>query len=107
MSKPFLLVIMATFFISIAQLFYKIGSGFLPVLSWHIFAGFFIYCFSAVLIIVALKFIDMSVVFPAIANSFVWVALLSVFFLGEVLSVVNWVGIVLIVCGVALLGGRQ
>lgn len=102
-----LLVIIATVLASVAQLLYKVGAGQLPGLSWSIVLGFALYCCAGLLIVLALKTLDMSVVFPMLASTFVWVALLSVFLLGESMSVVNWAGIVLIVAGVALLGVKR
>ncbi len=100
--KAFFLVIFATILTSIAQLLYKSGAN--DFFSWPVILGFVIYCLAAILIILALKSADLSVVFPVLSTSFIWVSVLSVFFFNEVLSVVNWSGLVLIVLGVMLLG---
>jgi len=102
--KPIVLVIFSTLLASIAQVLYKMGANLLPVLSWSLVLGFILYCFAGLLIVIALKSAELSVVFPILATSFVWVSLLSIWFFNEVFLVINWVGIVLIVLGVALLG---
>lgn len=103
------LVIFSTILTTSAQLFYKFGAERLPeVLSnWPLVVGFALYCFAALLIIWALRFVELSVVFPLLATSFVWVSLISVFFFGESLSVINWVGVFLIACGVAVVGWKK
>lgn len=103
--KAFFLVIFATILTSIAQLLYKLGST--DFLSWPVLLGFIIYCLAAILIIFALKSADLSFVFPVLSTSFIWVSLLSVFFFNEVLSLINWSGLVLIVLGVMLLKGAE
>ena len=109
MKWPIFLVILSTLLTATAQYFYKIGADRLPELwtNWPLAAGFIIYCTAALFIIISLKYADMSVAFPALATSFVWVSLISVFILNEVLSAVNWAGVGLIVAGVALLGGSS
>ncbi len=106
MKAAILIVILSTLLTSLAQFLYKIGADRLPELwtNWPLALGFVVYCFAALLIIVALKFVDMSVVFPALATSFIWVSLISVVFLNESLNSVNWIGVVVIAIGVMLLG---
>jgi len=93
---------------SFGQLLFKLGSSSvsLSVWSWvtnpRILGGMALYGLSAILFIVALKHGNLSVLYPVIATSYVWVALISARFLGEPLSVLQWVGIVLILGGVAL-----
>ena len=105
MKPAIFLVLISTLFASVAQVLYKIGAERLPELwtNWPLALGFIIYCLAALLIIIALKFIDMSIVFPLLATSFAWVSLLSVFYLKEVLTAMNWTGVGIIVLGVILL----
>jgi drug/metabolite transporter (DMT)-like permease len=53
----------------------------------------------------ALSFADLSYVLPATALSYVNLALLSIFWLHERVSLQRWSGIVLIVAGVGLVAG--
>ncbi len=106
MKKAVLIVILSTIFTSLAQLFLKFGADQLTTvfINWPLFFGVVFYALAALLIIISLKFGDMSVVFPAVAMNFVWVSLLSLFVLGETISIVNWAGVGSIVLGVTLLG---
>jgi len=103
------LVILSTILTTAAQLFYKSGAARLPELvsNWPLIVGFVLYCLAALFIIWALRFVELSVAFPLLATSFVWVSLFSVFVFGESLSVVNWFGVFLIACGVAVVGWKR
>jgi drug/metabolite transporter (DMT)-like permease len=109
MKRAVWLVILSTILTTAAQLFYKVGASNLPnVLSnWPLIIGFSLYCLAALFIIWALRFVELSVAFPLLATSFVWVSLLSVFVFGESLSVINWFGVFLIACGVAVVGWKR
>lgn len=103
------LVILSTVLTTAAQLFYKAGASRLPELffNWPLIVGFVLYCLAALFIIWVLRFVELSVVFPLLATSFVWVSLISVLFFGESLSPINWFGVVLIACGVAVVGWKR
>lgn len=107
MKKSVILVVCATILASVAQVLYKLGADALPGISLSLLVGFALYCIAGLLIVFALRTVDMSVVFPMLALTFVLVALLSVLVLGESLLVINGLGIVLIVGGVGLLGGAR
>ncbi len=103
------LVAFCTFLTASAQLFYKLGVGkfgdtLLSMLNWQILLGLCLYGIAAVLFVVALKFGELSVLYPVIALSFVWVNLLSNWFLGEGVGFLKWLGIVLIIMGVSFVG---
>jgi uncharacterized membrane protein len=97
---------------SVGQLLFKVGSSSvkLDVWSWitniSLISGMGLYGLSAVLFIFALKYGNLSVLYPVIATSYVWVALISSKILGESLSLANWGGIALILVGVTLVVGR-
>ena len=61
-----------------------------------------LYGSSALLFVWALKHGKLSVLYPLIGTSYIWVSLFATRFLGESLSVFQWLGIVLIVSGIAL-----
>ena len=103
-----LIVITCTVLTSLGQLFLKKGTYNISfediIYNYWLFAGLIMYSLGAVLFILALKFGDLSLVYPIISLSFVWVALLSFFFLNESLSVSKLTGIPLILTGVCLIG---
>ena len=108
-KKSLFFVLMATLINSIGQLFFKIASFdfTLNPLDWitnvALILALGLYFVSAILIITALKYEELSLVYPIIATGFVWVALLSSFLFGEVLSISKIFGISLIVFGVFVL----
>ena len=77
---------------SSGQLLFKLGSSsvMLNFGSWvtnvKVITGMMLYGVSAILFIFALKYGSLSVLYPVIATSYIWVALLSNKVLGEPLS---------------------
>jgi len=71
---------------------------------WVLFGILFLLCFMSSYM-TALSFADLTYVLPATAMSYVIIALLSIFWLHEHVSVQLWVGIALIVVGVGLVAG--
>jgi len=94
---------------SMGQLLFKTGSASVGMslsswlTNWRVLAGFFLYGVSAIGFIVALKHGKLSLLYPVIATSYIWVTLLSVWFLGEKANMYHWVGIALILSGVAII----
>lgn len=108
-STAIILITLCTFLTSLAQYFMKIGSdkisdNFISILNIPLIGGLLLYGFGAVLLIIALKYGELSVVYPFLSLSFIWVFLLSIFFLGETIVLINWFGLVLIVVGVSFIG---
>ncbi len=101
-----LLMVICTFFISIAQLLYKLGSSSLDFsfsgifLNYPILLGILLYVIGGIMLIIALRQGSVSILYPIIATSFVWVSLLSVFFLNESMNIYRWTGIILIIIGI-------
>ena len=46
--------------------------------DWHLFSGYALYGLSTVVLIVALKYGQLSILYPVIALTYVWVTILSV-----------------------------
>lgn len=94
---------------ALGQIFFKPSSkdfslSFSGVLKNHKFLiGATLYAISAILFVWTLKFGELSVLYPIIATSYIWVALLSIIFLGESVSATMWVGIGLIISGIWLI----
>ncbi|MGA7879112.1 MAG: EamA family transporter [Desulfoferrobacter sp.] len=94
---------------SLAQLLFKLGSASLQPDPWtwlsniKVLGGMGLYGISAILFIVALKHGNLSVLYPVIATSYVWVTLISFRVLHEPVSIAKFLGIALILCGVMLI----
>lgn len=72
--------------------------------NWRIVLGFFFYGLSQILFIPALRGGDISVLFPLVASSYIWVTLLSLWMLNETLNKWKVIGLTGILLGVVLLG---
>lgn len=72
--------------------------------NYHLFGGVALYGLGTMLFIPALKGGDLSVLYPFVALTYIWVSLLSVKFLGEKMNRMKWIGIVLIILGVSFIG---
>jgi len=67
--------------------------------------GLGFYALATILFVVALKFGNLSTVYPVIAMSYIWVMLIAVIHFQEKVSLLNWFGIALIIVGVTLAAG--
>lgn len=93
----------------------KVGmSHFQPTLpalltNYPLIAGYLLYAISAALLVLALRDGELSMLYPIIALTYVWVTLLSYLVLREPPNLWKNVGIATIVVGVAVLGrgGRK
>jgi drug/metabolite transporter (DMT)-like permease len=74
-----------------------------------LFAGFSLYGLSAALLVVALKYGELSILYPVIALTYVWVTALSLVVYDETFNALKLIGLTAVVLGVAVLGrsGRK
>lgn len=72
--------------------------------NYHLFGGVALYAIGTVLFIPALKAGELSVLYPFVSLSYVWVSLFSVKFLNERMNKFKWLGISFIILGVSLIG---
>lgn len=109
-EKGILLVILVTLLNGFGQLFQKLGmesfdpSFFGLLTNYQLILGLGFYGVSVLILTYALKFGDLSLLFPFVSLTFVWVLLLSGYVLHEPVSLFDFGGIVLIVGGVSLVG---
>lgn len=111
-----LLVFCCTLLGAAAQVLIKTGADALPhpsvlqmITSVWLLSGYSLYAMSTVLLVLALKHGQLSLLYPVISLTYVWVTFLSVIVFHEVLNPYKIAGIVLIVMGVGVLGlnGRK
>lgn len=103
------IVVVCTILTTIAQLSFKLGASSInfSILSFvnpYIISGFVAYGLAAILFIIALKFGELSLIYPVWSLSFVWITLVSMFFLNETVSLSNWIGITFIIAGISFIG---
>jgi drug/metabolite transporter (DMT)-like permease len=87
----------------------RAGDGFADIIagifqSPQLFFGYALYGVSAMLMIVALKYGELSILYPVIAMTYVWVTFLSVMIYSETVNGWKVAGLTSIVLGVAVLG---
>ncbi|MEM2121188.1 MAG: EamA family transporter [Candidatus Woesearchaeota archaeon] len=104
-----ILVIICTLLSSLGQLSYKLAliksdnNLKRVVFNPTLYLGLFSYFIAALLLIVALKHGELSTVYPFIALGFVWVSFFSIKFLNERITILRWIGILLIIFGLIII----
>ena len=105
-----LLVLFTTLLTSSAQLLWKQGAASLSfsipsiITNYYIIFGVLLYVVGGTLLIISFRGGDVSVLYPIIATSYVWVSLLSIKFIGETMNHFKWAGVTAIIAGIILIG---
>ena len=114
--RSFIIVLCCTFLAAAAQLLIKRGAvqlgGDATVIDAAIriftdpqlFTGYALYGLFTVGLIFALRHGELSLLYPVIAVSYVWVSIISVVVLKETMNALEMSGVLLIVVGVGFLG---
>jgi uncharacterized membrane protein len=66
--------------------------------------GVILYGISTIFFIIPLKYGELSVLYPFVATTYIWTSFLSIKYLNEKMNVRKWIGVVLILIGVSLIG---
>lgn len=69
-----------------------------------LFAGYCLYGIFAALMVYSLRHGELSILYPVIALTYVWVTILSVLIFHETMNPMRLIGVAVIVTGVAVLG---
>jgi len=102
------LALLCAFLAATAQIFQKMGGNNLPEITWPILIGLFLYSIGWLVLIIALKDGELTVVFPIVATSYIIVAIYALMIFGEHISLLRWIGVAFIFAGVAMIGvGRK
>lgn len=72
--------------------------------NYHLFGGVSLYALGTMMFIPALRGGDLSILYPFVSLTYIWVSLLSVKFLGESMNKYKWLGVTLIIAGVSFIG---
>jgi len=110
-TKPWAIIVMiiCTIFTSTAQLLYKIGAEKLSfdiisiITNWPLILGLILYGLGAVLVVVAFNGGEVTVLYPIITSSYIWVTLGSKYFFGEAIGILKWSGVALIITGILMI----
>lgn len=103
------LVFCCTLLGAAAQILMKLGANRQPTLlqmltSVPLMVGYCFYGMSTLLLVFALRKAHLSVLYPIISLTYVWVTVLSIFIFQEQMNAFKVIGLTIIVFGVAVLG---
>jgi len=104
------LMFFLTFLTSAAQIFWKFGAEklsfdlFALITNWQIIVGILLYGVAGVMMIISFRGGDVSVLYPIVATSYIWVSMLSIYFLNELMNLFKWLGVLTIFFGIAVIG---
>ncbi len=103
-------VFFGTFIGAFGSLFMKFGSEHFSfniknlLKNYNLMIGIVLYILASVVFIFALRAGDLTVLYPETSLTYIWVSLLSIKFLKEKMNKFKWLGILLIIVGVTLIG---
>lgn len=112
-TKPWaiLVVILCTVFTSAGSICMKMGADRISITSidgilqgYHILIGLFLYFIGFILLTFSFRHGELSVLFPFVSLSFIWVATLSYLILHESINPIEMAGFGSIVLGVITIG---
>lgn len=109
------LILLCTVVGAAAQILMRQGADFLPLAgsdnffttlltNWPLWAGYACLGLNTGLLVLALRNGQLSVLYPIIALTYVWVAILSPMFFDDVLNAPKIAGVAFIVAGVSFIG---
>jgi undecaprenyl phosphate-alpha-L-ara4N flippase subunit ArnE len=105
-------MLLSALFATVGQLFYKtaadkihLNNMFTFILNPYVYAGVAVYFIGLFFMIKSLRRGELTVVYPVMATSFIWVSLLSpLFFQTDFMTTQKWIGVAVIVLGISLIG---
>lgn len=109
------IVLACTLLVAIAQYLIKLGANHLTHAGLlattigiftipQLFAGYCLYGIFTVLFVYALRHGELSILYPLIALSYVWVTITAVLAFHETMNAFKIIGIAIIISGIAVLG---
>jgi len=105
------LMILCTIFTSAGQILYKFGAEKLSfdissvIFNMPLILGLLSYGIALVFLIIAFRGGELSVLYPIVATSYVWVSIASPFFFEtDIMTLEKGIGVIIIVAGVSLIG---
>ncbi len=101
-----LFMIVSALFASVGQILFKFAANNTHdvasfILNHYLYLGGLAYATGLIFMLKALRRGELTVVYPVLATSFIWVSLLSpIFFNTDSMSIQKWVGVSVIIAGV-------
>ena len=110
-KRAMALMVVCTIFTSLGQIFWKLGvnkyisGNILSLLNIPFIFGFVAYGLGALLMLIAFRRGELSVLYPIVATSYVWVSLISPrLFPDDFMNAWKWAGVIIILISVSILG---
>ena len=109
-KKAIFLILITTFLTSAAQILFKTTANDLVfdivkiITNYNLLIGLLLYLVGGILVIISFRYGEITILYPILATSYVWVNLLSNYFFDEQINIFKWMGIAAIIIGVSLLG---
>lgn len=103
-------VLAASFIGSFGAVFLKAGAVRLErnlqsiVTNWRLGAGLFFFVFSSIFYLRGIREGELTVLYPMVSLGYVWTLFWSRIFFGEPFTREKFIGLAMILCGIALLG---
>lgn len=115
MFKLIITAIIQSALLAVAQYFMKVGMDrvvdysmswafYRSFLNWQLGVSLLLYIIAMIIYMFMLKGYSLSVVYPLTSISYIFTTLLAMALLGERVSLGGWLGILLIMLGVGLIG---
>ena len=105
------LVFFCTLFGAAAQVLIKYGanglasgSPFEMITNPPLVTGYGLYGISTILLVLALRDGELSILYPVISLTYVWVTILSIYLFREKVNLYKMMGVAVVVAGVAVIG---
>lgn len=104
------LVVLGSFLGAAGSLYFKKGSSkltkniFQNLKNYSLIIGFCLYIVAASMYVFALRGGDLSILYPLVSTTYIWIIVLSYYFLKEKMNKWKWFGITSIVIGVTFIG---
>jgi multidrug transporter EmrE-like cation transporter len=105
------LMICCTIFTSLGQILWKFGINkidfnyYLTIFNLPFILGFVSYGVGWIFLMLAFRKGELSVLYPIIATSYIWVSLISpLLFPTDSMTLVKWIGVTIILFGVTMIG---
>jgi len=108
--QSILIVTFAALWGSFGPVFFKKGAANLTrdlrknLYNWPLWIGVIFYGTSSMMFIYALKGQQLSILYPIVSTTYIWVSMWAMIFFNEKMNTWKWLGIASIILGVSLLG---
>jgi drug/metabolite transporter (DMT)-like permease len=113
-TMAIVLMVLCTIFTSTGQILWKLGvmnvsfDNLITFFNLPFVLGFVSYGIGFVLMLLAFRSGELSILYPIVATSYVWVSLISPWlFPSDFMNLWKWIGVTVILVSVSLLGVRE